>query len=106
MAFAGFFAQIIRLRLQFSNYTIKKGRLDNAGEFTTQVFNDYYMSIGIIVEHHVAHVHAQNGLVESVIKRLQLSARPLIMATKLLIYVWRRNFTCCNINSHQTKCIS
>ena len=45
------------------------------------------MSIGIAVEHHVAHVHTQNGLTESLIKSLQLIARPLIMRTKLSISV-------------------
>lgn len=43
------------------------------------------MSIGIDVEHPVAHVHTQNGLVESLIKRLQLIARPLLMKSKLPI---------------------
>ena len=38
--------------------------LDNASEFTSQDFNDYCISIGIIVEHLVAHVHTQNSLVE------------------------------------------
>ena len=38
--------------------------LDNASEFTSQNFNDYCISIGIIVEHLVAHVHTQNSLVE------------------------------------------
>ena len=56
-AFAKLLAQIIRLRAQFPDYTIKKIRLDNAGEFTSQIFNDYCMSIGIDVEHPVAHVH-------------------------------------------------
>ena len=42
-----------------------------------------HMSIGINVEHSVAHVHTQNGLAESLIKRLQLIARPLLMKTKL-----------------------
>ena len=46
------------------------------------------MSIGIDVEHPVAHVHTQNGLAKSLIKRLQLIARPLIMRTKLPICVW------------------
>ena len=41
VAFARFLTQIIRLRAQFPDYTIKKVRLDNAGEFTSQVFNDY-----------------------------------------------------------------
>ena len=46
------------------------------------------MSIGIKVEHPVAHVHTQNGLAESFIKRLQLIARPLLMRTKLPISTW------------------
>lgn len=40
------------------------------------------MSIGIIVEHLVPHVHTQNGLAESLIKHLKYIARPLIMRTK------------------------
>ena len=46
------------------------------------------MSIGINIEHHVAHVHTQNGLAESFIKRLQLIARPLLMKTKLPAFTW------------------
>ena len=46
------------------------------------------MSIGINVEHSVAHIHTQNGLAESLIKRLQLIARPLLMKTKLPVSTW------------------
>ena len=88
MAFAKFLAQIIKLRAHFPDYAIKRVRLDNAGEFTSQSFNDYCMSVGIVVEHPVAHVHTQNGLAESLIKRLQLIARPLIMRTKLPVSIW------------------
>ena len=70
VAFARFLAQIIRLRAQFPDYAIKKVRLDNASEFTSQAFNDYCMLIGITVEHPVAHVYTQNELTESLIKRL------------------------------------
>ena len=44
------------------------------------------MSIGIDVEHPVAHTHTQNGLVESLIKRLQIIARPLLMKSKLPVF--------------------
>ncbi|KAL4562174.1 hypothetical protein LXL04_034368 [Taraxacum kok-saghyz] len=88
MAFAKFLAQIIKLRAHFSDYIVKRVRLDNAGEFTSQAFNDYCMSVGIVVEYPVAHVHTQNGLAESLIKRLQLIATPLIMRTKLLVSMW------------------
>ena len=46
------------------------------------------MSIGINVQHLVAHVHFQNGLAESFIKCLQLIARPLLLKTKLSLSAW------------------
>jgi hypothetical protein len=46
------------------------------------------MSIGIKVEHPVTHVHTQNGLAESLIKRLQLIARPLLMKCNLPSSAW------------------
>ena len=46
------------------------------------------MSIGINIEHSIAHVHTQNGLAKSLIKRLQLIARPLLMKTKLPASTW------------------
>ena len=57
-----------------SNNQIKSTvfELDNAGEFTSQTFDNYCMPIGINGEHPIAHVHTQNGLAESFIKRLQL----------------------------------
>ncbi|KAJ0497533.1 putative RNA-directed DNA polymerase [Helianthus annuus] len=88
VAFARFLAQIIKLRAHFLDYTVKRVRLDNAGEFTSHAFNDYCMSVGIVVEHPVAYAHTQNGLAESLIKRLQLIARPLIMRTKLHVSIW------------------
>ena len=85
--FARLLAQIIRLKTQIQDYAIKIIRLDNAGEFTSQTFNDYCLSTGITVEHLVVHVHTQNGLAESLIKRLQLLATPLLMRTKLSISI-------------------
>ena len=88
LAFARLLAQIIKLRAQFPDYPIKKIRLDNAGEYTSNAFDDYCTSIGITVEHPVPHVHTQNGLAESLIKRLQLIARPMLMRTKLPVSAW------------------
>ena len=88
VTFARLLAQIIQLRANFLDYQIKRIRLDNVGEFTSQVFNDYCMSIGITVEHPVAHVHTQNGLAESLIKMLQLIARPLLMKSSLPSSAW------------------
>ena len=61
---------MIKLQAQFPNDLIKTIRLDNASEFTSQTFIKYYMSVEISIEHLVAHVHAQNGLVEFFIKRI------------------------------------
>ncbi|GJY14066.1 retrovirus-related pol polyprotein from transposon TNT 1-94, partial [Tanacetum coccineum] len=88
VAFARLLAQIIQLRAHFPDYQIKKIRLDNVGEFTSQSFNDFCMSIGITIEHPVAHMHTQNGLAESLIKRLQLIARPLLMKSKFPSSAW------------------
>ena len=46
------------------------------------------MSIGINVEHPVPHVHTQNGLAESLIKRLKMVARTMIMKSKLPASAW------------------
>ncbi|KAM2686024.1 hypothetical protein EV2_008965 [Malus domestica] len=81
--FAKLLAQIIKLRAHHPDYLIKSIRLDNAKEFTSQTFDDYCMSVGINVEHHVPHVHTQNGMAEAFIKRLQLIAWTLVMRTKL-----------------------
>ena len=72
VTFAKLVEQLIRFRAHFPDNQIKSIRLDNAAEFSSQSFNDYCLVIGIRVEHSVAHVHTQNGLAESLIKRLQL----------------------------------
>ena len=46
------------------------------------------MFLGIEVEHHVPHVYTQNGLAKMFIKRLQLTARTLVMRIKLLVSAW------------------
>ena len=81
-------AQIIRLIAQFPDHPIKTICLDNAGEFSSQTFLDYCMSIGIDVQHPVTHVHSQNGLAKSFIKRLQLIVRPLLLKSKLPLSAW------------------
>ena len=57
VAFARLLIQMFKLRAQFPNYHIKTIRLDNDGEFTSQTFTNYYMSVGINVEHPIAHTH-------------------------------------------------
>ena len=62
--------------------------MDNAGEFTSKSFDEYCASLGIEVEHPVPHVHTQNGLAESFIKRIQIIARTLLLRTKLGSLAW------------------
>ena len=88
IVFAKLLAQIIQLGAQFSNHHIKTIRLDNVGEFSSQAFLYYCMSIGIDVPYLIAHVHTQNGLAESFIKRQQLIARSLLLNTKLPLSAW------------------
>ena len=79
VVFARLLTQIIKLIAHFPNYPIKSMRLDNACEFTSQVFDDFCSSLGIVVEHPIPHVHTQNGLAESMIKCIQLISRTLLM---------------------------
>ena len=88
IALSRLLAQIIKLRAQFPDYPITSIKLDNADEFTSQTFTDYCMSVGININHPVAHTQTQNGLAESLIKRLQLIAIPLLMKTKLPTSAW------------------
>ena len=83
VAFARLLSQITRLMAQFLDHPIKIILLDNAGEFSSQAFLDYCMSIGIDVQYSIAHVHTQNGLVKFFNKCLQLIAKPLLLNTKL-----------------------
>ena len=46
------------------------------------------MTLGIQVPHSVPYVHTQNGLAESLIKRVKLIARPLLMNCKLPTSCW------------------
>ena len=62
--------------------------MDNAGEFSSKTFDEYCEVLGIEIEHPVAHVHTQNGLAESMIKRVQIVARTLLMRSKLNSVAW------------------
>ena len=88
IAFSRLLAKIIQLRTQFPDSPIKTIRLDNVGEFLSQIFLYSSMSLGIDVQYPITHVHTQNGLVESFIKCLQLIARPLLLKTKLPLSAW------------------
>lgn len=71
--------QILHIKAQFPNHPIKTLRVNNAREFISKSFNDFFISLAIDIQYPVPHVHFRNGLAEGVIKQLQLIARPLLM---------------------------
>jgi transposase InsO family protein len=76
-------AQVIKLKAQHLKHQIQSIRMDNAAKFSSRALNDYYMALGIQVQHSVPYVHTQNGLAESLIKRIKLIARPLLQNCNL-----------------------
>jgi hypothetical protein len=80
--------QVIRLKANYPEYRLQSVRLDNTAEFSSRTFNDYCMTQGIEVQHSVPYVHTQNGLAESLIKRIKLIARPLLHICNLPITYW------------------
>jgi hypothetical protein len=80
--------QVIRLKANYPEYRLQSVRLDNATKLSSRIFNDYYMARGIEVQHSVPYVHIQNGLAESLIKRIKLIARPLLYNCNLPITYW------------------
>jgi transposase InsO family protein len=87
-AFTKFMMQVIRLKTNYPEYRIKSIRLDNAAKFPSRVFNDYCMAQGIEIQHSVPYVHTQNGLAESLIKRIKLITRPLLQGYNLPTSYW------------------
>lgn len=46
------------------------------------------MALEIDVEYHVAYIHTQNDLAESLIEHLQLIFRPMLLKSKLSSDAW------------------
>jgi hypothetical protein len=84
-AFVKFMMQVIILKVNYPEYRIRSIHMDNALEFSSRVFNNYYMAQEIEIQHFVPYVHTQNSLTESLIKRIKLIPRPLLQDCKLLI---------------------
>jgi hypothetical protein len=88
LSFAKFMMQVIRLKANYPKYRLQSVRLDNPAEFSSQAFNDYFIAQGIEVQYSVPYVYTQNGLVESLIKRIKLIARSLLHNCNLPITCW------------------
>jgi hypothetical protein len=87
-AFAKFMTQVIRLKVNYPEYKIKSIPMDNAAEFSSRAFNDYCIAQGIEVHRSISYVHTQNGMAESMVKRIKLIARPLLQGSNLSTSCW------------------
>jgi hypothetical protein len=59
-----------KIESNFFEHRLQSVRLDNVAEFSSRTFNDYCMTQIIEVQYSVSYVHTQNGLTESLIKRI------------------------------------
>ena len=62
--------------------------MDNAKEFRSHDFEDYCTATGIALTYSVPYEHAQNGLAEAFIRKIQLIARPLLLHAKMPSNLW------------------
>jgi hypothetical protein len=76
------------LKVNYLEYRLQYVRLDNAAEFSLHTFNDYCIAQRIKLQYYVSYVHTQNGLIESLIKRIKLIAIPLLHNCNLPITCW------------------
>lgn len=88
LVFPRILSHILKLKLQFPENPIKTIRVDNAGEFTSKTFDTFCETAGIDIEYPVLHVHFQNDIAESMIKQIQMVARPLLMQSNLPASAW------------------
>jgi hypothetical protein len=44
-------SQIIKLQENYPEHRIQSIRMDSAAEFTSKVFNDYCMALGVQIQH-------------------------------------------------------
>ena len=88
LAFANLLSMLIRFKAHFPDYPIQTLRMDNAQEFRSKAFEDYCKATGIDLTYSVPYEHAQNGLAESFIKRIQWITRPLLLHANLPSTMW------------------
>ena len=88
IVFSKLLAMLIKFRMHYPDYPVKTLRMDNAGEFKSQHFEDYCMATGIELTYFVPYEHSQNRLAEAFIKKIQLISRPLLIQANLPSYFW------------------
>ena len=88
MAFPKLLAMILKIRVHYPDANIKTLHIDNAGEFKSQTFEDYYVASGITLTYSIPYEHSQNGLAEAYIKKIQLVVGPMLIHAKLPSSLW------------------
>ena len=88
IAFAKVLAMLLKFRTHYLDCPIKTLCMDNAKEFRSQKFKDYCVTTRIILTYSVPYGHAENGLVEAFIKKVQLISQPLLLHAKLPSHFW------------------
>jgi hypothetical protein len=88
LVFLQIVAHILKLKAQFPDNPIKILRVGNAGEFTSKSFDEFCTAAGIDTQYPVPYVHFQNKIAESVIKRIQMIARPMLMMSQPPTLAW------------------
>jgi hypothetical protein len=78
--------EVIKLQAHYLESRILSIRMDKVAEFSSCGFIDSH-GPRIEVQHSVTYVHTQNGLVGSIIKRIKLFARPLLMNCDYQLHV-------------------
>ena len=79
---------IVKMKTQYSERRIKKIRFDNAQEFVSESMRRFLEAHGIEHEACVEYNHAQNGLAEAQIKRLQQVTRTMLIGCRLPASAW------------------
>lgn len=88
MIFPKLLAMLIKFKNHYPDYPVKTLRMDNAQEFRSHTFEDYCLASGIDLTYSFPYEHAQNGLAEAFIKKVQLITRPLLLHAKLPSSMW------------------
>ena len=88
IAFAKILASLLKFRIHYPDYPVKTFCMDNAKEFRSQKFEDYCVATGILLAYAIPYEHAQNGLAEAFIKKIQLISRLFLLHAKLPSSFW------------------
>lgn len=88
MVFPKLLAILIWYRNHFPDYSIKYLRMDNTHEFRSHTFEDYCIATGFTLTYSVLYEYSQNGLAETIIKKIQFVTRPLLLQANLPSSMW------------------